>query len=161
MDWIWFRGSVFAKPEESWERWWYEEQDRLRTTGLLGIIFEIILDLRFFFFQYGIVYQLGIVAGSKSVAVYILSWIYVIVYACDKYTYLLSACTVSARTYDMIFGVIVLMPVAALSWLPRLQSMQTRILFNEAFSRGGVRVRVRTDTCRVCMRERSIGLMLG
>ncbi|KAI3502114.1 hypothetical protein L1887_30145 [Cichorium endivia] len=99
MDWIWFRGSVFAKPEESWERWWYEEQDRLRTTGLLGIIFEIILDLRFFFFQYGIVYQLGIAAGSKSVAVYILSWIYVIVYAGDKYTYLLSACTVSGNCY--------------------------------------------------------------
>ncbi|CAH1414598.1 unnamed protein product [Lactuca virosa] len=95
MNWIWFRGSVFAKPEESWEQWWYEEQDHLRTTGLLGKIFEIILDLRFFFFQYGIVYQLGIAAGSKSVAVYILSWIYIIValaiysaivYARDKYS---------------------------------------------------------------------------
>jgi len=27
-------------------------------------------------------------------------------------------------------------PVALLSWLPGLQEMQTRILFNEAFSRG-------------------------
>ncbi|XP_023765966.1 callose synthase 12 [Lactuca sativa] len=209
MNWIWFKGGVFAKPEESWERWWYEEQDHLRTTGLLGKIFEIILDLRFFFFQYGIVYQLGIAAGSKSVAVYILSWIYIIValaiysaivYARDKYsakehiyyrlvqflvivigiliiialleftsfrfldilTSLLAfvptgwgflliaqvfrpileksfiwATVVSvARTYDTMFGVVVLMPVAALSWLPGLQSMQTRILFNEAFSRG-------------------------
>jgi callose synthase len=41
-----------------------------------------------------------------------------------------------ARLYDILFGVIVMAPVAVLSWLPGLQEMQTRILFNEAFSRG-------------------------
>jgi callose synthase len=41
-----------------------------------------------------------------------------------------------ARLYDLLFGVIVMAPVALLSWLPGFQSMQTRILFNEAFSRG-------------------------
>nr|GMD87104.1 protein TPR3-like [Ipomoea batatas] len=41
-----------------------------------------------------------------------------------------------ARLYDMIFGLIVLAPLAFLSWMPGFQSMQTRILFNEAFSRG-------------------------
>lgn len=41
-----------------------------------------------------------------------------------------------ARFYDILFGVIVMIPVAVLSWLPGFQSMQTRILFNEAFSRG-------------------------
>nr|XP_043640134.1 callose synthase 12 [Erigeron canadensis]XP_043640135.1 callose synthase 12 [Erigeron canadensis] len=209
MSWIWFRGGVFAKSEESWEQWWYEEQDHLRTTGLFGKLFEIILDLRFFFFQYGIVYQLGIAAGSRSVAVYILSWIYVVVvlgiyliiiYARDKYsarehvyyrlvqflvivlgiliiialkeftqfkfidiltsllaflptgwgclliaqvfrpilekTMIWGTVVSVARTYDTIFGVIVLTPVAVLSWMPGFQSMQTRILFNEAFSRG-------------------------
>ncbi|KAJ7948315.1 Callose synthase-like protein [Quillaja saponaria] len=79
MNWIWFRGSVFAKAEQSWERWWYEEQDHLRTTGLWGKLLEIILDIRFFFFQYGIVYQLGIAAGNTSIAVYLLSWIFVFV----------------------------------------------------------------------------------
>ncbi|KAI7749087.1 hypothetical protein M8C21_015578, partial [Ambrosia artemisiifolia] len=171
MNWIGFRGGVFAKSEESWERWWYEEQDHLRNT----------------------VYQLGIAAGSKSVAVYILSWIYVVValglytilvYARDKYSarehiyyrlvqflvvalgiliitalleftqfkfldiftsllafiptgwgFLLIAqvfrpilektiiwgTVVSvARTYDTMFGVIVLTPVAVLSWMPGL-----------------------------------------
>ncbi|KAI3714043.1 hypothetical protein L1987_72633 [Smallanthus sonchifolius] len=78
MRWIWFRGGVFAKPEQSWERWWYEEQDHLRISGLYGKLLEVILDLRFFFFQYGIVYQMGIAAGSTSIAVYILSWIYVV-----------------------------------------------------------------------------------
>ncbi|KAL8228535.1 hypothetical protein R6Q57_016119 [Mikania cordata] len=209
MNWIWFRGGVFAKPEESWEKWWYEEQDHLRTTGFFGKLFEIILDLRFFFFQYGIVYQLGIAAGSKSIVVYLLSWIYVgvalgiystIAFAHDKYAakehiyyrlvqflliilgsliiaaliqfthfkfldlltslfafiptgwgFLLIAqvfrpvlkdswiweTVVSvARMYDIMFGVIVMSPVAFLSWMPGFQSMQTRILFNDAFSRG-------------------------
>ncbi|KAL8045271.1 hypothetical protein ABFX02_08G102100 [Erythranthe guttata] len=209
MDWIWFKGGVFAKSEQSWEKWWYEEQDHLRTTGLWGKVLEIILDLRFFFFQYGIVYQLGITAGSKSIAVYLLSWIYVVValvlytiiaYARDKYsakehiyyrlvqflviilavvlmialleftsfkfmdifTSLLAFIPTGwgfisiaqvfrpllqkvkiwdtvvsvARMYDIMFGVIVMVPLALLSWLPGFQNMQTRILFNQAFSRG-------------------------
>ena len=163
---------------------------------------EIILDLRFFFFQYGIVYQLDIASGSKSIAVYLLSWIYVVValsiyviiaYARDKYaakehiyyrmvqflviilatlvivalleftrftfvdaftsllafiptgwgfiliaqvlrpflqkTILWDIVVSVARTYDIMFGVIIMAPVALLSWMPGLQSMQTRILF--------------------------------
>ncbi|XP_057488297.1 callose synthase 12-like [Actinidia eriantha] len=209
MNWIWYRGGVFAKAEQSWEQWWYEEQDHLRTTGFWGKIFEIILDLRFFFFQYGIVYQLDIASGSKSIAVYLLSWIYVVVamsiyviiaYARDKYsakehiyyrmvqflviilatlvivalleftrftfvdaftsllafiptgwgfiliaqvlrpflqkTILWDIVVSVARTYDIMFGVIIMAPVGLLSWMPGFQSMQTRILFNEAFSRG-------------------------
>ncbi|KAL0406379.1 UNVERIFIED_CONTAM: Callose synthase 12 [Sesamum latifolium] len=202
-------GGVFAKSEQSWEKWWYEEQDHLRTTGFWGKILEIILDLRFFFFQYGIVYQLGIAAGNKSIVVYLLSWIYVVValglytviaYARDKYaakdhiyyrlvqflviilatvvivalleftqfrfmdlftsllafiptgwgcisiaqvlrpilqkTMLWETVVSVARLYDIMFGVIVMAPLALLSWLPGFQNMQTKILFNEAFSRG-------------------------
>lgn len=209
MNWIWFRGGVFAKAEQGWERWWYEEQDHLRTTGLWGKFLEIVLDLRFFFFQYGVVYQLGISDGSRSIFVYLLSWIYVgvalavystVAYARDKYaarehiyyrlvqflliiivvlviiallqftefkfldiftsllafiptgwgfisiaqvlrpflqdTMIWETVVSVARMYDILFGVIVMTPVAVLSWLPGFQSMQTRILFNEAFSRG-------------------------
>jgi callose synthase len=208
LNWIWSSG-VFTKAEQSWETWWYEEQDHLRTTGLWGKLLEIILDLRYFFFQYGIVYQLHITGGNKSIAVYLLSWIYIIValgiyiillYAGDKYAakehiyyrlvqFLVISLTILvlvlllkftpfqfldfvtsllafiptgwgiiliaqvlrpflqttvvwdtvvalARLYDLLLGVIVLAPVALLSWLPGFQSMQTRILFNEAFSRG-------------------------
>ncbi|KAK8551539.1 hypothetical protein V6N13_119997 [Hibiscus sabdariffa] len=94
MNWIWCRGGALAEANKSWEIWWYEEQDHLRTTGLWGKLLEIILDLRFFFFQYGVVYQLGIANHSTSVGVYLLSWIYMIVavgiyvviaYAQDKY----------------------------------------------------------------------------
>ncbi|EPS66162.1 hypothetical protein M569_08614, partial [Genlisea aurea] len=209
MNWIWYRGSVFARAEQSWEKWWYEEQDHLRTTGLWGKLLEIILVLRFFFFQYGIVYQLGIASGSRSIAVYLISWAYIVVafvlfvviaYAREKYaakehiyyrlvqflviilaviviislleftafvfmdlltsllafvptgwglisvaqvlrpflerTRVWETVVAVARFYEIAFGVIVMAPVALLSWLPGFQNMQTRILFNQAFSRG-------------------------
>lgn len=209
MNWIWYRGGVFTKSEQSWETWWYEEQDHLRTTGLWGKTLEIILDLRFFIFQYGIVYQLKIAGGSTSIAVYLLSWIYMVVvvglfvvmaYVRDRYsakehiyyravqslvimlvililalflkftsfeiidlftsllafiptgwgllliaqvlrpfvqsTIVWDTVVSFARLYDIMFGLVVSAPVALLSWLPGFQSMQTRILFNEAFSRG-------------------------
>ncbi|XP_020596984.1 callose synthase 12-like [Phalaenopsis equestris] len=209
LSWIWYRGGIFAKSEQSWEKWWEEEQDHLRTTGLWGKLLEIVLDLRFFFFQYGIVFQLNIASDSKSIIVYFLSWIYVLVafgvflimgYARDKYaakehvyyrtvqaliitlailvivillkftdfgiidiftsllaliptgwgmiliaqvmkpliktTVVWNTVVAVARLYDMMFGIIVMAPVALLSWLPGFQAMQTRILFNEAFSRG-------------------------
>ncbi|GLJ17580.1 hypothetical protein SUGI_0305880 [Cryptomeria japonica] len=94
MNWIWYKGGILTKSDQSWEVWWNEENDHLRTTGLWGMVLEIILDIRFFFFQYGVVYQLGISGGSKSILVYLLSWIYVVVaiviyvvisYARDKY----------------------------------------------------------------------------
>lgn len=209
MNWIWYSGGVFVKPEQSWEAWWREEQDHLRTTGLWGKALEVILDLRYFFFQYGIIYQLGIVNGSTDFYVYLLSWIYILVavvvfvvvsYARDKYSArdhiyyrlvqflvivlmilvivallkltslkfidlltsllgflptgwgLISVALVfrwflektvvwkvvmsMARIYDILLGVIVMTPVALLSWTPGFQSMQTRILFNDAFTRG-------------------------
>ncbi|PHU26445.1 Callose synthase 12 [Capsicum chinense] len=209
MHWIWYNRGVFVKADHSWETWWYEEQDHLRTTGLWGKLLEIILDLRFFFFQYGIVYQLRIAAGKTSIGVYLLSWIIMvavvaiyiaIAYAKDKYamkqhiyyrlvqllvilvtvlvivillkftlftlldlitsllafiptgwgliqialvlrpflesTLVWSTVVSLARLYDMMLGLIVMVPLAFLSWMPGFQSMQTRILFNEAFSRG-------------------------
>ncbi|XP_072967788.1 callose synthase 11-like [Typha angustifolia] len=209
MNWIWYRGGVFSKSDQSWEVWWYEEQDHLRTTGLWGKLLEILLDLRYFFFQYGIVYQLNIADRSTSIVVYLLSWMYVIVavgvfvimaYARDRYaakehiyyrtvqafvvilvilvvivllkftkfqfidiltsflafiptgwglisiaqvvrpfieaTVVWDTVVAVARLYEILLGVIIMAPVALLSWLPGFQEMQTRILFNEAFSRG-------------------------
>lgn len=209
VNWIWYPGGPFKKAEYSWETWWYEEQDHLKTTGIWGKLLEIILDLRFFFFQYGIVYQLGIANHNTSIAVYLLSWIFMvavvaiyisIAYARDKYgtnehiyyrlvqllvimvtvlvivllleftrfsfvdlltsslafiptgwgmiliaqvlrpflqsTIVWDTVVSLARLYDLLFGIIVMAPMAVFSWLPGFQSMQTRILFNEAFSRG-------------------------
>ncbi|KAI9121394.1 hypothetical protein K1719_008427 [Acacia pycnantha] len=209
MNWIWYPGGVFLKAEQSWETWWNEEQEHLKTTGIWGKLLEIILDLRFFFFQYGIVYQLSIANHNHNIGVYLLSWVclfviigfgIIIAYARDKYatkehiyyrlvqlivilvtilviviflkfthfefidllkgilafiptgwgmilisqvlrpflqsTVMWDTVVSLARIYDLLIGVIVMAPVAMLSWLPGFQSMQTRILFNEAFSRG-------------------------
>ncbi|PPD72666.1 hypothetical protein GOBAR_DD30439 [Gossypium barbadense] len=170
MNWIWYRGSIFAKATESWESWWYEEQYHLVTTSLWGKLLEIVLNLRFFFFQYGIVYNLGNSGQSRSVFVYLWSWIFIFVafgiyltmaYVRNKaisllafiptgwgllsiaqvfrplrHTRLWDSVVSLARYYEIMFGVIVMGPVAVLSWMPGFQSMQTRILFNEAFSKG-------------------------
>lgn len=210
MQWLWFKGNTFLKGDQSWEIWWEDEQSHLRTTGLWGKMLEIILDLRFFIFQYGIVYHLQIAAGNTTIFVYLLSWTYMIVaiflhlvisnasrrYAAEHhglyrliqtvtiavivavaivlgtqthFTFLdilasflaflptgwgiLQIClvlrrpflenskvwgtiTAVARLYDLGMGMIILAPVAILSWLPGFQAMQTRILYNEAFSRG-------------------------
>ncbi|XP_066312287.1 callose synthase 12-like [Miscanthus floridulus] len=210
LNWIWFQGGISVQSDQSWETWWEDETDHLRTTGLWGCILEILLDLRFFFFQYAIVYRLHIAGQSRSILVYLLSWacillafvaLVTVAYFRDRYSAkkhiryrLVQAIIVGgtvaaivvlleftkfqfvdtftsllaflptgwgivsialvfkpylrrsemvwktvvtvARLYDILFGVIVMAPVAVLSWLPGLQEMQTRILFNEAFSRG-------------------------
>ena len=41
-----------------------------------------------------------------------------------------------SRVYELMFGMIVALPVAILSWIPGLQEMQSKILFNTAFSQG-------------------------
>ncbi|GLT65763.1 hypothetical protein SLA2020_381760 [Shorea laevis] len=41
-----------------------------------------------------------------------------------------------ARGYECIMGLIIFMPIAVLSWFPFLSEFQTRLLFNQAFSRG-------------------------
>lgn len=41
-----------------------------------------------------------------------------------------------ARAYECIMGLIIFMPIAVLSWFPFLSEFQTRLLFNQAFSRG-------------------------
>ncbi|MBA0663941.1 hypothetical protein Goklo_004020 [Gossypium klotzschianum] len=41
-----------------------------------------------------------------------------------------------SRAYDYIMALLLFMPIAILSWLPFVSEFQTRILFNQAFSRG-------------------------
>ncbi|KAH9567529.1 hypothetical protein CY35_03G031500 [Sphagnum magellanicum] len=210
MSWLWYKGGIITDPEQSWEAWWLEEQGHLRTTGFWGKVLDIVLDLRFFFFQYGIVYHLHIASNNHSIAVYLTSWSYVLVagvinsilsyahehYAArrhrlyraiqaivlivvvavitvllietpfklldlltsllafvptgwgilqiclvlrpllERYTWVWGVVVAVARLYEMCIGLIVMAPVAILSWLPGFQAMQTRVLFNEAFSRG-------------------------
>lgn len=41
-----------------------------------------------------------------------------------------------ARLYDAAMGMILFMPIAFLSWFPFVSTFQTRLVFNQAFSRG-------------------------
>lgn len=41
-----------------------------------------------------------------------------------------------ARGYEYIMGILIFTPVAMLAWFPFISEFQTRLLFNQAFSRG-------------------------
>ncbi|KAK4408227.1 Callose synthase 3 [Sesamum angolense] len=207
--WISNRGGIGVPPEKSWESWWEEEQDHLRHSGKRGIIAEIILALRFFIYQYGLVYHLHITRHTKSVLVYGMSWlvIFLILFVMKTISVgrrkfsanfqlvfrlikglifvtfvsilailialphmtprdivvcilafmptgwglLLIACAWKplvkkiglwksmrsiARLYDAAMGILIFIPIALLSWFPFVSTFQTRLMFNQAFSRG-------------------------
>ncbi|KAK4438966.1 Callose synthase 7 [Sesamum alatum] len=41
-----------------------------------------------------------------------------------------------SRAYEAVMGLVVFMPIVVLSWFPFVSEFQTRLLFNQAFSRG-------------------------
>lgn len=67
--WMSSQGGVGVPATKSWESWWNEEQEHLQSTGFLGRFWEIVLSLRFFIFQYGIVYHLNVAGNDKSIGV--------------------------------------------------------------------------------------------
>lgn len=70
--WISSRGGIGVPSTKSWESWWDEEQEHLMSTGFLGRFWEVFLSLRFFIFQYAVVYHLNISNGNKSIMVCLL-----------------------------------------------------------------------------------------
>jgi callose synthase len=40
------------------------------------------------------------------------------------------------RLYDAMMGAVIFTPIAILSWFPFVSTFQTRLVFNQAFSRG-------------------------
>lgn len=209
--WMGNRGGIGIAQDKSWESWWDSEQEHLKSTNIWGRIMEIILALRFFIYQYGIVYQLDISHGSKDFLVYGLSWVVMIIvllvlklvsmgrrrFGTDfqlmfrilkallflgfisVMTVLFVVCGLSVsdifasllafmptgwallligqacrpclkgigyglwdsvmelgRAYEYIMGLLIFMPIVILSWFPFVSEFQTRLLFNQAFSRG-------------------------
>uniref|UniRef100_A0A2P2MBK4 Transferase transferring glycosyl groups n=1 Tax=Rhizophora mucronata TaxID=61149 RepID=A0A2P2MBK4_RHIMU len=205
-SWLLYKGGVGVKGENSWESWWDEEQTHIHTVR--GRILETILSLRFFVFQYGIVYKLHLTGKDTSLAIYGFSWVvlvgFVMLFKIFAYSPKKSAnyqllmrfmqgvtsillitalCLVVAftklsipdlfasilafiptgwaiiclsvtwkkvvwslgmwdsvrefaRMYDAGMGMIIFAPVAVLSWFPFISTFQSRLLFNQAFSRG-------------------------
>ncbi|RHN69933.1 putative 1,3-beta-glucan synthase [Medicago truncatula] len=207
--WISNRGGIGVPSTKSWESWWAEEQEHLQHTGFVGRICEILLSLRFFIYQYGIVYHLNVARGDKSILVYALSWIVIVAvmvilkivsmgrkkFSADfqlmfrllklflfigavvalALMFTLLSLTVGdifasllaflptawaiimiaqacrpivkgigmwgsvkalARGYEYLMAVVIFTPVAILAWFPFVSEFQTRLLFNQAFSRG-------------------------
>jgi callose synthase len=173
-----------------------------------GRIVETILCLRFFIFQYGVVYKLHVQGTNTSLTVYGLSWIVlavlIILFKVFTFSQKISvnfqlllrfiqglsflvalaglviavvltdlsisdvfACILAfvptgwgilsiaaawkpyvkrlglwksirslARLYDAGMGMLIFIPVAFSSWFPFVSTFQTRLMFNQAFSRG-------------------------
>ncbi|PWA72018.1 glucan synthase-like 7 [Artemisia annua] len=76
--WMGNRGGIGIAQDKSWESWWDVEQQHIKYTNIRGRILEILLSLRFFIYQYGLVYHLNIARGSTSILVYALSWLVMI-----------------------------------------------------------------------------------
>ncbi|XP_010257761.1 PREDICTED: putative callose synthase 8 isoform X2 [Nelumbo nucifera] len=72
--WIKNHGGIGVHQENSWESWWNDEQSHLRHSGLCAKMIEVFLSLRFFIYQYGLVYHLDISQDNKNFLVYVLSW---------------------------------------------------------------------------------------
>ncbi|XP_059430070.1 callose synthase 9 [Corylus avellana] len=205
-NWLLYRGGIGVKGAESWEAWWDEELAHIRTLG--GRIAETILSLRFFIFQYGIVYKLHVQGTNTSLTVYGLSWmvlaVLIILFKVFTFSQKMSvnfqlllrfiqglsflvalaglviavvltdlslpdvfACILAfvptgwgilsiaaawkpyvkklglwksirslGRLYDAGMGMLIFIPVAFVSWFPFVSTFQTRLMFNQAFSRG-------------------------
>lgn len=207
--WISNRGGIGVSPDKSWESWWEVEQENLKYSGTIGIFVEIILALRFFIYQYGLVYHLNITGNNKSILVYLISWLVILVvllvmktvsvgrrrFSADfqlffrliKFMIFVSLAAILivlivilhmtlrdifvcllaflptgwgilliaqackpvarraglwgsvralARAYEVIMGVLLYTPITILAWFPFVSEFQTRMLFNQAFSRG-------------------------
>lgn len=207
--WINNRGGIGVSPEKSWESWWEKEHEHLYHSGIRGTVVEILLSLRFFIYQYGLVYHLTILNNETSILVYGVSWIVIFVilavmkvvsvgrkkFSADfqlvfrliegfiflSFVALLISLIVIlhlkfrdiivcilafmptgwgmlmiaqalkpwirrggfwgsvrtlARGYEIIMGLLLFTPIAFLAWFPFVSEFQTRMLFNQAFSRG-------------------------
>lgn len=76
--WIRVQGGIGIQQDKSWQSWWLDEQAHLLRSGFGARLLEILLSLRFFIYQYGLVYHLDISQQSKNFLVYVLSWIVIL-----------------------------------------------------------------------------------
>ncbi|TVU11853.1 hypothetical protein EJB05_45462 [Eragrostis curvula] len=77
--WLRYSGGIGVRPERSWEAWWEEELRPIRHSGKRGILLKMILQLRFFVYQYCLSCRLNLTTPRNGVLVYGLSWTIIIV----------------------------------------------------------------------------------
>ncbi|KAJ9558726.1 hypothetical protein OSB04_013340 [Centaurea solstitialis] len=144
--WISNHGGIGVSVDKSWESWWEKEQEHLISSGVRGNVMEILLAFRFFIYQFGLVYHLSL-TESKSFLVYGISWLVIIgglvvmkiaqaLRPFLRRSGIWSSIRTLAQYYEIIMGLLLFTPVAFLAWFPFVSEFQTRMLFNQAFSRG-------------------------
>lgn len=68
-QWMNHPKGIFVPATKSWESWWEKEQEHRQFTGFKARFREIVLSLRFFLYQYGIIHQLKSGEGSNTIMV--------------------------------------------------------------------------------------------
>ncbi|XP_057451528.1 putative callose synthase 8 isoform X2 [Lotus japonicus] len=127
--WIRQPGGLGIHQDKSWHSWWYDEQAHLRRSSLASRFTEILLSLRFFIYQYGLVYHLDISHHSKNFLVYVFSWIvivavFVLVKAVNLGRQLLSAnYQLGFRFFKAFLFIGVIALIITLSFIYQLSSM--------------------------------------
>ncbi|KAG6506858.1 hypothetical protein ZIOFF_032190 [Zingiber officinale] len=163
--WLLYKGGVGIKGEYSWESWWDDEQVygfSWLVLFLMVLIFkvftvspkktEIQLMMRF---TQGVT-AIALIAGlvvvvaltrltipdlfACALAVIPTGWL-ILSLAVSWKTFikrlgLWDSLREIARLYDAGMGAVIFVPVAFLSWFPFVSTFQSRLLFNQAFSRG-------------------------
>lgn len=76
--WMSNQGGIGVQPDKSWESWWDAEHAHLRHSVVSSRVLEVLLSLRFFIYQYGLVYHLDISQQNKNFVVYVLSWLVIV-----------------------------------------------------------------------------------
>jgi callose synthase len=72
--WMSNQGGIGVHPEKSWESWWIAENSHLPHSTLSSRIAEVLLSLRFFLYQYELVYYIRVL-DNKTLLIYLLSWV--------------------------------------------------------------------------------------
>ncbi|KAJ4834525.1 Callose synthase 9 [Turnera subulata] len=165
-NWLLYRGGIGVKGQESWEAWWDEELVygfSWVVFAVLLILFKVFtfsqkisvnfqLILRFI---QGVAFLLAL--AGLAVAVVLTKLTVADVFACIlafvptgwgilsiaaawkplmKKLGLWKSVRSIARLYDAGMGMLIFIPIALFSWFPFVSTFQTRLMFNQAFSRG-------------------------
>ncbi|KAL9265167.1 Callose synthase 9-like protein [Drosera capensis] len=165
-NWLLYRGGIGVKGEESWEAWWDEELVYGLSWAVLAalvVLFKVFsfsqkasvnFQLLLRFIQ-GVTFMLAL--AGLVVAVVLTSLSVPDIFACIlaflptgwavlsiaaawrpyvKKLGIWKSFRAIARLYDAGMGMLIFIPIALFSWFPFVSTFQTRLMFNQAFSRG-------------------------
>ncbi|PPS12675.1 hypothetical protein GOBAR_AA07956 [Gossypium barbadense] len=148
-SWLLYKGGVGVKGDDSWESWWDEEQlltyspkkshdlqlvmRFMQGVISIGLVVALCLIVAFTGLSIADLFAsiLGFVPTGWAILCLAVTWKRVV-----RSLGLWDSVREIARFYDAGMGTIIFAPLAVLSWFPFISTFQSRLLFNQAFSRG-------------------------